>query len=213
MRSFLKTDKDPFILHSQYHGPLARYVTLRVAYAPRMPGTFSPPAQVSNPNMHHGTCVTHVPWCMTGSLTSGFLWSRWRGKRPRHSRRMCSPQFLRIWYIYICKYLMLNLWILLQNLYNISYCPWESRSCLVLLVLMWFHDDVIKWKHFPRYWPFVQGIHRSPASDAELWYFLWSALERSNVWVNNRDAGDLRRHRAHYDVTVKCKRYGQRLGK
>ena len=26
---------------------------------------------VSNPGMHHGTCVTHVPWCMSGSLTSG----------------------------------------------------------------------------------------------------------------------------------------------
>ena len=25
-----------------------------------------------------------------------------------------------------------------------------------------WHDDVIKWKHFPRYWPFVRGIHRSP---------------------------------------------------
>ena len=24
-----------------------------------------------------------------------------------------------------------------------------------------WYDDVIKWKHFPRYWPFVQGIHRS----------------------------------------------------
>ena len=24
------------------------------------------------------------------------------------------------------------------------------------------HDDVITWKHFPRYWPFVRGIHRSP---------------------------------------------------
>ena len=24
-----------------------------------------------------------------------------------------------------------------------------------------WHDDVIKWKHFPRYWPFVRGIHRS----------------------------------------------------
>ena len=24
------------------------------------------------------------------------------------------------------------------------------------------HEDVIKWKHFPRYWPFVRGIHRSP---------------------------------------------------
>ena len=23
------------------------------------------------------------------------------------------------------------------------------------------HDDVIKWKHFPRYWPFVRGIHWS----------------------------------------------------
>ena len=45
------------------------------------------------------------------------------------------------------------------------------------------HDDVIKWKHFPRYWPFVRGIHgsrgipRTKASDAELWCFLWSAPE------------------------------------
>ena len=64
-----------------------------VAHAPGMPGTFSPPPQVSNPDMHHGTCVTHVPWCMSGSLTSGFLWSRWRGKHSRHPRRMSSPQF------------------------------------------------------------------------------------------------------------------------
>ena len=26
------------------------------------------------------------------------------------------------------------------------------------------HDDVMKWKHFPRYWPFVRGIHRSPVN-------------------------------------------------
>ena len=26
------------------------------------------------------------------------------------------------------------------------------------------HDDVIKWKHFPRHWPFVRGIHRSPVN-------------------------------------------------
>ena len=45
------------------------------------------------------------------------------------------------------------------------------------------HDDVIKWKHFPLYWPFVRGIHRSTvnshtrASDAELWCFRWSASE------------------------------------
>ena len=54
---------------------------------------FSPPPRVSYPEMHNGTCVTHVPWCMPGSLTSGFLWSRWRGNRSRHSRRMRNPQF------------------------------------------------------------------------------------------------------------------------
>ena len=32
-------------------------------------------------------------WCMPGSLNIGFLWSRWRGKRSRHSRRMRNPQF------------------------------------------------------------------------------------------------------------------------
>ena len=26
---------------------------------------------VNDPGMHHGTCVTHVPWCMSGSLTGG----------------------------------------------------------------------------------------------------------------------------------------------
>ena len=28
----------------------------------------------------------------------------------------------------------------------------------------WYHDDVIKWKHFPRYWPFVRRILRSPVN-------------------------------------------------
>ena len=72
------------------HRPLTRYAKLRVAHAPGMLGTFSPPPQVSDPDIHHGTCVTHVPWCMQGSLTSGFLWSRRRGK---HYRRMHNPQF------------------------------------------------------------------------------------------------------------------------
>ena len=26
---------------------------------------------VNDPGMHHGTCITHVPWCMSGSLTRG----------------------------------------------------------------------------------------------------------------------------------------------
>ena len=54
---------------------------------------FPPPPRVSDPDIHHGTCVTHVPWCMSGSLASSFFWSRGRGKRSRHSRRMRNPQF------------------------------------------------------------------------------------------------------------------------
>ena len=65
-----------------FHGPLARCVKLWVAHEPGMLGTLSPPLRVSDPDMHHGTCVTHVSWCMLGSLTSGFLWGRWRENVP-----------------------------------------------------------------------------------------------------------------------------------
>ena len=69
------------------------------------------------------------------------------------------------------------------------------------------HDDVIKWKHFTRYWPFVRKIHRSPVNfphkgqlRGPLMFSLICAW--TNRWANNWDAGDLRRHRAHFDVTV-----------
>ena len=69
------------------------------------------------------------------------------------------------------------------------------------------HDDVIKWKHFPRNWPFVRGIHRSPVNSphkgqwrgALMFSFICVWI---NDWVNNGEAGDLRRYRIHYDVTV-----------
>ena len=69
------------------------------------------------------------------------------------------------------------------------------------------HDDVIKCKHFPRYWPFVRVIHWSPMNSphkgqwrgALMFSLIWAWI---NGWVNNREAGDLRRHRAHYDVIV-----------
>ena len=44
-------------------------------------------------------------------------------------------------------------------------------------------------------------IPLTKASDAKLWCFLWSSPEK-HAWVNNREAGDLRRHRAHCDVIV-----------
>ena len=74
--------------------PLASYLICKIAgcACAGLPGTFSPPRQVSDPDMHDVTSVTHVPWCIPGSLTSAFLWSLWPGKRSRHSRRMQNPQ-------------------------------------------------------------------------------------------------------------------------
>ena len=82
----------------------------------------------------------------------------------------------------------------------------SSLSINMDLPLCW-HDDIIKWKHFPLYWPFVRGVHLSPVNSPHegqwrraLMFSLIGVW--TNVWVNNWDAGDLRRHRAHYDVTV-----------
>ena len=80
------------LLSGPLYGPLARYLILRVAHAPGMPGTFSLPPRVSYTHMHHATCDTHVPWCMPGSLTSGLLWSRWQRRHSRNSWRMRNPQ-------------------------------------------------------------------------------------------------------------------------
>ena len=70
-----------------------------------------------------------------------------------------------------------------------------------------WHDDVIKWKHFPRYWPFVRGIQRFPVNSPHKGQWRGALMFSLicvwiNAWVNNREAGDLRRHRAYYDVTV-----------
>ena len=70
-----------------------------------------------------------------------------------------------------------------------------------------FHDDVIRWKHFPCYWPFVWKIHRSPVNSplrgqwrgALMFSFICAWI---NGWVNKREAEELRHHRAHYDVII-----------
>ena len=37
--------------------------------------------------------------------------------------------------------------------------------CVHIMMFLWLcHDDVIKWKPFPRYWSFVWGIHSSPVN-------------------------------------------------
>ena len=87
----------------------------------------------------------------------------------------------------------------------------NKLSCMELFHYFFFkfdlsaflnHDDVIKWKHFPRYWPFVRGIHRSLVNSPHKCQWRGALIFSLiclwiNGWVNNREAGDLRRYRAH----------------
>ena len=85
--------------------------------------------------------------------------------------------------------------------------PLEYICHIISAIIHIAHDDVIKWKLVLRYCPFVWGIHRSPVNSPHkgqwreaLMFSLICA--RINGWVNYDEAGDLRRPRAHYDVTV-----------
>ena len=91
------------------------------------------------------------------------------------------------------------------------YFKQEYDVCLLFVSNYFLSINHSWWRHpmetFPRYWPFVRGIHRSPVNSPHkgqwrgaLMFSLICAW--ANGRANNRDAGDLRRNRAHYDVTV-----------
>ena len=96
---------------------------------------------------------------------------------------------------------------------------WPHEPCyqgLLHAAGNWCHDNVIKWKHFPRNWPFVRGIHRSPVNSPHKGQWRGALMFSLicvwiNGWVNNREAGDLRRYRAHYDVIVMASAFCLRL--
>ena len=112
-----------------------------------------------------------------------------------------------------------------ENLNKFTWChggkhmksPQTFQACFVRYWWFWLwpprlRDDAIKWKHFPRYWPFVRGIHRSPVNSPHKGQWRGALIFSLicawiNGWANNREAGDLRRHHAHFDViAMKWKR-------
>ena len=129
----------------------------------------------------------------------------------------CMAFFVEyLWFLFICKLQLgglspslisttqsnLNcMWRTVGNHNDIDILPGKNRW-------IFDHDDVMKWKHFPRYWLFVRGIHRSPVNSPHKGQWRWALMFSMicawiNGWVNIREAGDLRRHRAEqYDVIV-----------
>ena len=77
----------------------------------------------------------------------------------------------------------------------------HRRNRLIFILIMMTSSN-----HFPRYWSFVRGIHRSPVispnkghwREALMFSLIWAWI--MDGWVNNREVVDLRRHRAHCDV-------------
>ena len=107
---------------------------------------------VSDPGMHHGTCVKHVPWCMSGSLTNG------GGENVPGIPGACATR---------------NFAYLVRGPFNDTI--WYTASIFRATVMM------TSCEHFPRYWPFVMGTtsHRwIPLTYASL---LWSAPDQTVV--------------------------------
>ena len=91
---------------------------------------------------------------------------------------------------------------------DVAFIPFPRRERWLWCYINTFnHDDVIKWKHFLRYRPFVRGIHRLPVNSPQKgqWrgVLMFSLIcGWINARVNPREAGDVRRHGAHYDVNL-----------
>ena len=69
---------------------------------------------------------------------------------------------------------------------------WTPCAMVTILMMVTFHDDVIKWKHFPRYWPFVRGIHRSTKQKVEqtiVTPVIWNAIALVMVLATPRAHG------------------------
>ena len=97
-------------------------------------------------------------------------------------------------------------WYMFLAFKNITYCGLVVHH-MASQIFLSISVGNAWWNHFPGYWPFVRRIHRSPVNSPHkgqwrgaLIFSLISAW--INDGVNNREAGDLRRHRAHYDVTI-----------
>ena len=97
--------------------------------------------------------------------------------------------------------------IAITYLINIG-CWWER---CIQWASEWFGLEWILpfawWRHqmetFLRYWTFFAGIHRFPHNGQWRGALMFSLIcVWIDGWVNNHEAGDLRRYRAHYDVIV-----------
>ena len=110
-------------------------------------------------------CMKWIPW--DGRYHSGIAWTTARQWKYVHAPCQChtrvSECMRECWnrrlaeranHIHGCSFA----WAMFPSHVILKPIPLRHPSH----VGVGLHDDVIKWKYFPRYWPFVLGIHWSP---------------------------------------------------
>ena len=81
------------------------------------------------------------------------------------------------------------------NTNSVDYRHWTTSNFLK-------HEDIVTWKHFLHYWPFMRrlhlsfmaSVHEESIKQALMFYLV---LTRTSCWINSWVAGDLRWHDAH----------------
>ena len=143
-------------------------------------------SSMQHADMHHGTCVTPMPWCMVGSLISGFPRSLWQGERSRHSRRKRNPQFYvsckRLITGAMTRFCPIQWWPIsvIYILHTLSGLDvfWYHRDCrhyclkIYMYVLIWntweshnilfFHNHIHKWyieNDLPWHFIYIPNLH------------------------------------------------------
>ena len=173
-------------LETSKHGPLTRYVQLQVAHAPGMPGTFPRHRGLAIP-----TCITARAWrtCRDASRDRwlAFPLKSVAGKTFPAIPTHVQPANVRIWQEVHgnALHITCHFWEVVSPINDQSCEPLIFGCCLLEravkqtteFYLIWDVSTVIRrkckelwpwWRHqmehFPRYWPFVRGIHRSPVN-------------------------------------------------
>ena len=122
-------------LFNRLHGPPTRYIKLRVAHAPGMPGAFSPPPTSIETACYRPRHASRHVRRARAVMYVGIANPRWQGKL---SRRMRNPQF----------YVSGKRPIEIQTCWWPFYRFWNQYSCMKYVVFLFnFHDFFLQRIH------------------------------------------------------------------
>ena len=167
---------------------------------------------INDPGMHHGTCVTHMPWCMSGSLTRGGGENVPGIPGARATRNftylvrgpLWRPLETRIYVWWMSRRHSSDMAINLFKKNRMTVFIAVDFAVPIKSVHVKFDDDLMTLKHFPNHLTFKAGY--SPVSSG----FLAKVVSDAQQMTNSRVAGDMRGVNGH--GTPDSKLHGANVG-